>query len=130
VPLPHWLARFNRSGTNRVTRPVAGYLPGFAIVLHKGRRSGRLYRTPVNAFRHADGFVIALTYGDRADWVRNVMAAGSCRLQTRGRTDALVGPEIVVDAGAGMVPPAVGSILRLLDVDRFMVLTRPSAVDG
>ncbi|HVC32388.1 MAG TPA: nitroreductase family deazaflavin-dependent oxidoreductase, partial [Chloroflexota bacterium] len=27
--LPRWLARFNRRVTNRVTRPVAAYLPGF-----------------------------------------------------------------------------------------------------
>src|SRR5215204_4698399 len=51
VPLPKQLARFNRVTTNRVAFPVARRVPGFAVVLHTGRRSGCSYRTPVNAFR-------------------------------------------------------------------------------
>ena len=35
------------------------------------------YRTPLNVFRgDEDHFVIALTYGPGADWVRNIVAAG------------------------------------------------------
>ena len=76
MPLPRSLANFNRRFTNRVSRHIAGWLPGFGIVIHTGRRSGRTYETPVNVFRRAGGFTFALTYG-RADWVQNVMAAGS-----------------------------------------------------
>lgn len=63
MPLPPQLARFNRRVTNRITYPLSGHLPGFAIVVHTGRRSGRAYRTPVNAFRDGDDYIIALTYG-------------------------------------------------------------------
>ena len=80
MPLPRGVARFNRRATNRVTRRIAGWIPGFAIVLHTGRRSGRTYRTPVNAFRGGDGYRIALTYGADSDWVRNVMDAGGCEI--------------------------------------------------
>jgi len=71
------MARFNKRFTNRLTSKVAGYLPGFAIVSHIGRKSGRTYRTPVNAFRTDGGYIIALTYGAQSDWVKNVMTAGS-----------------------------------------------------
>ncbi len=84
MPLPAWLGRFNRRVTNHVAGPLAGRLPGFAIVIHTGRRTGRRYRTPVNLFRSDDDFVIALTYGALGDWVRNVLAAGGCEVETRG----------------------------------------------
>jgi hypothetical protein len=42
------LAHFNRRFTNHVARPLAMLLPGFGVVVHTGRRSGREYRTPVN----------------------------------------------------------------------------------
>src|SRR5689334_2336121 len=70
------IAHFNRAVTNRVTRPLATRLPRLGIVVHRGRRTGVEYRTPVNVFRTPGGFNIALTYGRDADWVRNVMAAG------------------------------------------------------
>jgi deazaflavin-dependent oxidoreductase (nitroreductase family) len=122
VPLPSWLARFNRRVTNRVTGLVAGHLPGFGIVVHVGRRTGRRYRTPVNAFRQRDGFVIALTYGEATDWIRNVMRAGGCDLEHRGRLVRLTDPQMVVDERAQPVPGPVRPILRLLGVDHFLEL--------
>jgi deazaflavin-dependent oxidoreductase (nitroreductase family) len=83
--IPQSVATFNRKVTNRITAPVADRLPGFGIVHHTGRKSGRVYRTPVNVFAVKDGYVIALTYGPGADRVRNVLAAKECDLQTRGR---------------------------------------------
>ena len=57
MALPRGLAAFNRRVTNHVTRPFAGRLPGFGIVVHRGRRSGREYRSPVNAFATTGGYV-------------------------------------------------------------------------
>jgi hypothetical protein len=57
------LAAFHRAITNRIAIRFAARLPGFAIVTNVGRKSGRVYRTPVNVFRKPDGFLIALTYG-------------------------------------------------------------------
>jgi hypothetical protein len=45
------MAWFNSRVTNRVTRPLVCWLPGFGVVEHAGRRLGRRYRTPVNVFR-------------------------------------------------------------------------------
>jgi deazaflavin-dependent oxidoreductase (nitroreductase family) len=125
MPLPHALAEFNLRFTNRFTGRVAGRLPGFAIVVHRGRRSGREYRTPVNAFRRAGGgYTVALTYGPRAQWVRNVLAAGGCTLETEGRRLAMTYPRIIQDPTRRSVPAPVRLILSLIDVDVFLHLDR------
>jgi hypothetical protein len=56
------IARFNRQVLNRLTRPLARHLPGFGVIIHRGRRTDRLYKTPVNVFRHDGDYVVALTY--------------------------------------------------------------------
>jgi deazaflavin-dependent oxidoreductase (nitroreductase family) len=122
MPLPKRLARFNRHVTNRVAAPVARRLPGFAIVWHVGRRSGRVYRTPVNLYRDGDRYVIALTYGSDSQWVRNVLAAGWVDIETRGRRVHLSAPEIVRDAQRSLVPEPIRPILRLAGVSDFMLL--------
>ena len=97
MPLPRTLARWNKVGLNRVTKHVAPWMPGFGVVAHAGRRSGRRYQTPVNVFPAGGGYLLALTYGPDSDWVKNVLAAGGCELVTRGRTVRLVSPQLVHD---------------------------------
>jgi deazaflavin-dependent oxidoreductase (nitroreductase family) len=128
MPLPKGLARFNRVVTNRVVGPFAARLPGFAIVTHVGRRSGREHSNPVNLFRRGDRYVIALTYGADSQWVRNVLAAGEVDVETRGRRIHLVEPEVVHDPTRALVPAPVRPILRAANVSDFMVLRR--APDG
>jgi deazaflavin-dependent oxidoreductase (nitroreductase family) len=128
MPLPKRLARFNLVVTNPVLGPFARRLPGFAVVLHVGRRSGRAYRTPVNLFRDDDGYVISLTYGADSQWVRNVLAAGAVDVETRGRRLHLVQPRLVHDARRSVVPKPVRPILGLVKVNDFMLLQR-DAVD-
>jgi hypothetical protein len=70
-------AHFNRRVTNRLTRPLARRLPGFGVVVHRGRTSGREFETPVNVFNAPSGYAIALTYGSDSDWVKNVLSAGA-----------------------------------------------------
>jgi deazaflavin-dependent oxidoreductase (nitroreductase family) len=122
MPLPKGLARFNKVATNHVLAPFAARLPGFAIVHHVGRRSGREYSNPVNLFRHGDGYSIALMYGADSQWVRNVQAAGEARVTTRGRTIELVDPELVHDPSRSYVPATIRPFLRAVDVTDFLVL--------
>jgi Ferritin-like domain len=56
-----WLAKINIAFTNRITGLFAGWLPGFGILTHVGRKSGKVYRTPINVFRLSNGFIVALT---------------------------------------------------------------------
>jgi deazaflavin-dependent oxidoreductase (nitroreductase family) len=130
VPLPKRLAHFNRRVTNRVTRHVAWWLPGFAIVTHAGRKSGRAYRTPVNVFRGDGRYVFALTYGRDSDWVRNVLEAGGCEIATRGRTVRLTKPEVFTDPSHRYVPPPLRWILRSAHVDDFLAMTPTSSGDA
>ena len=130
MPAPRWLARFNRRVTNRLFGPVAPRLPGFGVVVHTGRKTHRPYRTPVNVFRCADGYVIALTYGPDADWVRNVLASGGCTLETRGRTLRLTRPRLFRDERRRSVPLPVRLVLGVLGVINFLGLRRDDrAVD-
>ena len=124
MALSQRIARFNRRVTNRITRPVADRLPGFAIVIHRGRKSGRTYRTPVNAFRDGNDYIFALTYGHETDWVRNVQAAGGCEIVTRGRRVRLINPRLVADPGRRWAPPPVRLVLGLIDAPQYLRLTR------
>lgn len=124
VVLPRGLARFNRVVTNRVTGPFAALFPAFGVVAHTGRKSGRTYRTPVNAFRTRDGYVVPLTYGPEAEWVRNVLAAGGCELITRGNRVRLTDPRVVRDETRRCVPPPVRAALKAAGARDFLFLTR------
>jgi deazaflavin-dependent oxidoreductase (nitroreductase family) len=119
------MARFNRQVLNHLTRPLARQLPGFGVIIHHGRRSGRIYETPVNVFRSGDGYVVALTYGASADWVRNVLTAGVCDLVTRGSRMPVVVSHIQHDEQRLAVPAAVRPILRLIRVADFLHLSLP-----
>jgi deazaflavin-dependent oxidoreductase (nitroreductase family) len=123
VPIPMRVARFNRRVTNRVATPLLRRLPGFAVVHHVGRRSGRPYRTPVNLFPVEGGYVIALTYGPDVDWLRNVLVAGGCELEVRGRRVRCTSPVVFHDPSAARIRLPERPILRLLKVTDFVSLT-------
>ena len=122
MPAPRWLARFNRRVTNRLLEPLARHLPGFGVVVHRGRKTHRRYRTPVNIFRRPGGYVIALTYGPDSDWVCNVLANGGCGLETRGRTLQLTQPHLFRDQDRRAVPAPIRPILGLISVVYFLGL--------
>lgn len=105
---------------NPLMRPFAARLPGFAIIGHVGRRSGRWYRTPINVFHRDGDYVFALTYGPDVQWVRNVLAAGSAELQEGGRTVTLRDPRRITDPAASLVPLVVRPFLRLMRVTEFL----------
>src|SRR4030088_1916485 len=118
-----WVAAFNLAVTNRITSLFASRLPGFGIVTHKGRKSGRIYRTPVNVFRVPEGFLIALTYGRDSEWVRNLLAAGGCELETQGVRYRLSAPTIVHDPTRRRFPLPVRIVLWLIGANDFMQLS-------
>ena len=66
-----------------------------SIVRHVGRRSGRTYETPVVAVEHDDSFLIALPYGERTDWMKNVLASGKASVVTHGRTYGVDQPQVI-----------------------------------
>jgi|SRR5579871_2964562 deazaflavin-dependent oxidoreductase (nitroreductase family) len=124
MPLSQQVARFNRRVTNRITKRFAGRLPGFAILTHVGRKSGKTYRTPINAFRDGNDYIFALTYGPDTDWMRNVQAAGGCEILTRGQQISLTNPRLVTDTRNSWAPLPVRLVLTLTGVTQYLRMTR------
>lgn len=93
------------------------------IVTHVGRKSAKLYRTPVNVFRAPEGFLIALTYGRESEWFKNVVAAGECQIETRGIRYQFSSPTIVHDPTQRRFPLPVRIVLRLIGADEFIMLS-------
>jgi deazaflavin-dependent oxidoreductase (nitroreductase family) len=90
------LIRLQRAIINPRQMRSAGTPGAYAAVIrHRGRTSGRAYETPVGAVVADDGFVIALPYGSRANWLQNVLASGSATLVHEGHSYQVDRPEIV-----------------------------------
>ena len=117
---------------NRFTRPMAKRLPGFAVLTHSGRRTGRTYQTPINIFRRGDDYFFFLTYGSDVQWVKNVLASGSCSIETRGRIVELADPELVTDPELRPAPPAVRFVeQRIAGVTQYLRMrARPGEAVG
>jgi deazaflavin-dependent oxidoreductase (nitroreductase family) len=118
-----WLAKINIVFTNRITGLFAGWLPGFGNLTHVGRKSAKVYRTPINVFRASNGFVIALTYSSQSEWVKNVLVAGGCELKTRGKEYQLSAPKVVHDPTRRRFPIPVRLVLRIVGADEYMELS-------
>lgn len=103
--LPRGLARVNRAVVNPIQRSYAWLLPPWAVIVHRGRRSGRLYRTPVNAYVRGRRLAAVIMYGARSDWVLNVLAGGASVVRA-GRTYELLEPRVIGPDEAGDLPAA------------------------
>ena len=112
----HYATRF----VNPVTRLFAGRVPGFGVLTYQGRKSGKMYSTPVNVFRRGDDYIFVLTYGSDTDWVKNVLAAGGCQIMTRGRNVQLIQPIVIVDPTRSLVPAPIRFIGRLGNITEFL----------
>ena len=116
--------KLNRVLTNRGALRAAGTdASGTAVVVHRGRRSGRTFRTPVHLDRVGNSFVIALAYGDRADWVRNVLANGGAVIELGGDTSITANPVIVPSAEVlDQLPPRQRRAITMFGVAKCLRL--------
>jgi deazaflavin-dependent oxidoreductase (nitroreductase family) len=126
-----WLRPIANRYINPITRHFAEWLPHFAIITYRGRKSGRLYQTPLNVFRKDGAYVMFLTYGSGAQWVQNVLAQGGCQMRKRGREIELVNPELIVDPSRSLVPRPIRFVGRIGNVTEFLRLyPAPAAPAG
>ncbi len=124
VQLPQRLARFNRHVTNPVQRLWAGWAPMMGILEQVGRRSGRVYRTPLTVFSTDEGVAIKLTYGPDRDWVKNLVAAHGGRLHRHGRSHAVRDPRVVTkDQAAAHVTGFGRRVFPRLPFENALLLT-------
>ncbi|MGW1738878.1 nitroreductase family deazaflavin-dependent oxidoreductase [Nocardia sp. NPDC001965] len=91
---PKWMDRLGARFLDPLMRRLAPSLPGFAVVEHVGRRTGRQYATPVSIYGKDRLLAVVLLHGE-TDWVRNVVAAGHARVRHRGDTLTVRDPRIV-----------------------------------
>jgi deazaflavin-dependent oxidoreductase (nitroreductase family) len=125
-PVLDTVRRLNRSVSNpRVMRTAGSGQSQTAVIEHTGRTTGRAYRTPVDTIPTQTGLLIALPYGTRADWVRNVLAAGSATVVKNGERVAVDRPAVVATARvANLIPDKTLRTLRLFGVTDCLRLER------
>ena len=112
----------NKYVTNRVLRGLTKIAHGpFALIRHVGRRSGKPYETVIMVWPIAEGFVIALTYGPKVDWYRNVLAAGGATVFWHKRLYTVGKPE-PIDAATALeaFPTPFKQALRRVGLQDFV----------
>ena len=107
---------------NPLTRLFAGRIPGFGLLTYRGRTTGRIYHLPINVFKRGEHYIFVLTYGSESQWVKNVLAAGGCEIQVRGRDLRLVQPELIVNPAWELIPWPARFIERMAGVTEFLVM--------
>jgi deazaflavin-dependent oxidoreductase (nitroreductase family) len=117
--------------SNPAMRAFAGHrlFPLWAVLHHRGRKTGRALSVPVAVVAAPDTFVIALPWGPGTNWVRNVLAAGGARLRWKGRDHQVTDPR-VLDAGEARpyFPPVLWPVAqRLIGAEHFLLVRRSSA---
>jgi deazaflavin-dependent oxidoreductase (nitroreductase family) len=99
--------RFFARFINPITLLIAGrrWMPIVGVIRHRGRRSGRMYATPLGMRPLGDSFFMPRTFSDNAAWYLNVRAAGWCVVTYLGHDYTLVEPEVVDYATAAPAFP-------------------------
>ena len=113
--------------TSPMTRPLAGrrLFPLWAVVHHRGRRSGQAYATPVAARATPDAFLISLPWGPDTQWARNVLAAGGCIVRWKGADHAVIEPELIgPEVALAAFNPVQRALLRAAGVRSYLRLRR------
>jgi deazaflavin-dependent oxidoreductase (nitroreductase family) len=123
----------NKRFGNPAMMRLAGRRYFFAgLIRHEGRRSGLEYATPIWAVPTTEGIVISLPFGEGADWLRNVLAAGRVTIETRGETWAVAEPEVIDREKAWpSLPQRARLLFGLAGIERYLKLRKlsdPSSV--
>jgi deazaflavin-dependent oxidoreductase (nitroreductase family) len=115
---------FNKYLFNRITLIFAGGDRGpFSVIHHTGRHSGRAYRTPVLASYVDDQIIIPLSYGEKVDWLRNVLAAGGCEIVRKNERIRAVNPQVIDAADAlALLPEERSKVFERFKLEKYLHL--------
>ena len=98
-------------------------MPILGVLRHRGRRSGRIYATPLGMRPLGSTFVMPRTFGASAAWYQNVLASGWCVVTYRGRDFTLIEPEVVdYDSAAPAFPRYELLQFRLAGINEYLRL--------
>ncbi|WP_239453435.1 MULTISPECIES: nitroreductase family deazaflavin-dependent oxidoreductase [Microbacterium] len=111
----------------KATEPIAlalagrRWVPLWALLHHRGRKSGAEYATPVAVVPTVDPGVvlIGLPWGSKTNWARNVVAAGAADLTWKGAVHHVVDPRIIEPGEAAALSKPLF---------RFVVKRMPAAI--
>jgi deazaflavin-dependent oxidoreductase (nitroreductase family) len=111
VPMifPPWLENLQIKYFNPLVRPFSKHLPGFSVIKHRGRSSGKEYETIVTSYRKGDVLAVLLAHG-KTNWVKNVLAAGAADIHVSRKDLHLVNPRVLP---AGTVDPTLPKIAQM-----------------
>lgn len=125
-PVVNTVRRMNRSLTNpRVMRTAGNAGTQTSVIEHIGRRSGKTYETPVDIIETTTRLLIALPYGARTDWLRNVLAAGSATVVSGGERIPVERPAVVATTDVEeLIPVRTLRTLRLFGVSECLSLEK------
>ncbi len=104
---------------------IAGrrWMPIVGVLHHRGRRSGRIYATPLGMRPLGDSFVMPLTFSQHAAWYQNVLAAATASVTYRGRDYPVVDPEVIDYATAAPAFPRYERLqFRLIGINEYLRL--------
>jgi deazaflavin-dependent oxidoreductase (nitroreductase family) len=124
-PRTRRVVRFVAAFVNPLVLLVAGrrWMPVVGILRHRGRRSGRMYATPIGMRPLGDSFVIPRTFSDKAAWYLNIKAAGGATVKYLGRTYELDDPEVLDYATAKTAFPRYELLqFRLIGINEYLRL--------
>lgn len=115
---------FNKFIFNHFTLLFAGTNIGpFSKLIHKGRKSGKTFLTPVVATYIGEIVIIPLSYGEQVDWLRNILADGGCEIIYRKKRIATTYPEVVSgEVALSLLPEKRRHIFERFKLEKFLRL--------
>jgi deazaflavin-dependent oxidoreductase (nitroreductase family) len=96
---------------------------------HVGRTSGVRRLTPIHPVPTDTGFRIVVPLGEQSQWVRNVLAAGHCRIQLHDVVYELDEPVLLAASEVPEVPAPLAWVLDRLGVE-YLLLRRFAEAPG
>lgn len=124
--IPAFVTPYNKL----LVRTIAGRCV-YALLRHRGRKSGKSYVTPVMAWHTKGGMLIPLAWGPASDWYRNLIAAKNCDVQINGRWYHCADPVLIQrDQALSLLSLAARMVVRLspVPVQRFVLLRQVDAL--
>jgi deazaflavin-dependent oxidoreductase (nitroreductase family) len=105
---------------NPLGMPLARRLPPLAVLHHRGRRTGRSYDTPVQAYRTPNGWVVGLAYDRNAPFALNLLAAGGGEMTRAGRRYRITQPRRVGHEARELLPAWASLQMRAVGIEDYL----------
>lgn len=128
-PLPDFVRKFSRLFNPGTIKDIENGKGPYSLIRHTGRKSGKSYRTPVDAAYLGGHVLITLPYGRRSDWLRNVLAKGGCEIVHDHQTFTASDPVVLPESEAGkLMPPGKEGFLQTAEYLRMSI--QPESTSG